>query len=76
MPTIVFDEIDTEKYKPSVIIGEYNPGLPNHLPLSIEKGKSDYGINHHPKNQNFRRQDPYKLGETAIDLQNISKVGF
>tara|TARA_B100001094_G_scaffold227486_1_gene222003 strand:+ start:1403 stop:2206 length:804 start_codon:yes stop_codon:yes gene_type:complete len=49
----VFDEIDTEKYKPSVIIGEYNPGLPNHLPLSIEKGKSDYGINHHPQNQNF-----------------------
>jgi len=50
----VFDSIDTEKYKPSVIIAEYNPGLPNHLPLAIEKGKSDYGIDFHkPKNQNF-----------------------
>ena len=49
----VFDAIDTKKYKPSVIIGEYNPGLPNHLPLAIEKGKSDYGSNPHPKNQHF-----------------------
>ena len=50
----VFDQIDTKKYKPSVIIGEYNPGIPNHLPLAIEKGKSDYGINYHyPKNEDF-----------------------
>ena len=49
----VFDSIDTKKYTPSVIIAEYNPGLPNHLPLSIEKGKSDYGINPHPQNNNF-----------------------
>lgn len=49
----VFDAIDTKKYKPSVIIAEYNPGLPNHLPLAIEKGKSDYGIDHHGKNNNF-----------------------
>jgi len=50
----VFDSIDTQKYKPSVIIAEYNPGLPNHLPLAIEKGKSDYFINPHlPKNKYF-----------------------
>lgn len=49
----VFDAIDTKKYKPSVVIAEYNPGLPNHLPLAIEKGKSDYGINHHSRNQHF-----------------------
>ncbi len=49
----VFDAIDTKKYKPSVIIAEYNPGLPNHLPLAIEKGRSDYGVNAHPKNSHF-----------------------
>jgi hypothetical protein len=49
----VFDAIDTKKYKPSVVIAEYNPGLPNHLPLAIEKGRSDYGLNHHSRNQYF-----------------------
>lgn len=39
----IFDAIDTEKYTPSVVVGEYNPGLPNHLPLAIIEGKSDYG---------------------------------
>ena len=39
----IFDAIDTKKYTPSVIVGEYNPGLPNHLPLAIVEGKSDYG---------------------------------
>lgn len=41
----IFDAIDTEKYTPSVVIGEYNPGLPNHLPLAIIEGRSDYGNN-------------------------------
>lgn len=50
----VFDAIDFEKYKPSVVIGEYNPGIPNHLPLAIEEGKSDYGKDYHePKNNYF-----------------------
>ena len=35
----VFDAIDFEKYKPSVVIGEYNPGIPNHLPLPLKKEK-------------------------------------
>lgn len=39
----VFNSIDTNKYKPIIIIGEYNPSLPNHLPLTIVEGKSDYG---------------------------------
>lgn len=39
----IFNAIDTQKYIPSVVVGEYNPGLPNHLPLAIVEGKSDYG---------------------------------
>ncbi len=36
----VFDKLD-EKYRPILICGEYNPGLPNHLPLAIEEGMTD-----------------------------------
>lgn len=36
----VFDALDT-KYRPILICAEYNPGLPNHLPLAIEEGMTD-----------------------------------
>lgn len=52
----IFDAIDTEKYRPSVIVCEYNPGMPNHIPLTILEGRSDFGnnpipprIDNHPK---------------------------
>lgn len=36
----VFDALD-EKYRPILVCGESNPGLPNHLPLAIEEGMTD-----------------------------------
>jgi hypothetical protein len=36
----VFDALDA-KYRPVLICAEYNPGLPNHLPLAIEEGMTD-----------------------------------
>lgn len=46
----IFDAIDTDVYRPALVIAEYNPSLPNHLPLAIEEGKSDYALNPHDKN--------------------------
>lgn len=49
----VFDALDS-KYRPTLICAEYNPGLPNHIPLTIEEGKTDkWGDNR----RNF--SDPY-----------------
>jgi len=36
----IFDALDS-KYRPILICAEYNPGLPNHVPLVIEEGKTD-----------------------------------
>lgn len=33
---------DAMTYEPSVVIAEYNPGLPNHLPLTVMEGRSDW----------------------------------
>jgi hypothetical protein len=35
----IFDAIE---YQPSVILAEYNPGMPNHLPLTVMEGRSDW----------------------------------
>jgi hypothetical protein len=36
----IFDALDS-KYRPVLICGESNPGLPNQLPLAIEEGMTD-----------------------------------
>ena len=33
----VFQALDTNKYKPDIIICEYNPGLPNHIPIKYHE---------------------------------------
>jgi hypothetical protein len=48
----IFDAIDI-RYRPVLICGEYNPGLPNHLPLVIEEGLSDYGPNRRNKSNSY-----------------------
>jgi hypothetical protein len=48
----IFDALDA-RYRPILICGEYNPGLPNHLPLVIEEGLSDYGPNRRNKSNPY-----------------------
>jgi hypothetical protein len=38
----VFEALDTNKFSPSVIVCEYNPGLPNHIPLKCQERQPNW----------------------------------
>lgn len=74
---------DAMTYQPSVIIAEYNPGLPNHLPLTVMEGISDWNgkplvkgksFDYHGSNINAWYTVGKRKGYVAITTVNVNVV--